>query len=318
MVRCIECGFEAERLQWTHFKFNCNGKFKNGKEYKAAHPGAKVVSDSLTKITAVTQDNLIRKYGEEEGKARWNDYRQKQAYTNSFEHKEKKHGWSQDQFNSYNSSRAQTLEKMIARFGEEVGAANWEAYCLRQAYTNTKSYFIEKYGHKTGTARYLEINAKKSIPNNPLLLATHLNISEEEATQIIMSRKSSHHCSNLENEFALLLESELGFSLDHTSLNSPFGKWSDLLNSYVVYDIVHKNCIIEFNGDYWHANPKIYAETATIRGKAAIDIWNRDMLKLKTATDSGFKILTIWEQEFKGNKAETIKRAAEWMLLELK
>lgn len=79
----------------------------------------------------------------------------------------------------------------------------------------------------------------------------------------------------------------------------------------------HKNCIIEFNGDYWHANPKIYANSALIRGSNAVDIWHKDMLKLKTATDLGFKVLTIWEQEFKNNKVLTIERASKWMLSEL-
>ena len=33
MPTCKECGFTASRLQWTHFKFNCTGKFNNGKEF---------------------------------------------------------------------------------------------------------------------------------------------------------------------------------------------------------------------------------------------------------------------------------------------
>ena len=96
-----------------------------------------------------------------------------------------------------------------------------------------------------------------------------------------------------------------------------YRKWSSLLNSYVIYDVVHKNCIIEFNGDYWHANPGIYVESALIRGSKAVDIWRKDMLKLKTATDLGFKVLTVWEQEFKSNKALTIEKVIKWMLSEL-
>ena len=29
MVKCLECGFESSRLQWTHFKYNCTGRFAN-------------------------------------------------------------------------------------------------------------------------------------------------------------------------------------------------------------------------------------------------------------------------------------------------
>jgi beta-mannanase len=48
MPKCLECGVEAQRLQWTHFKYKCTGKFKNGKEYQAAYPGSKVVDEELS------------------------------------------------------------------------------------------------------------------------------------------------------------------------------------------------------------------------------------------------------------------------------
>ena len=56
----------------------------------------------------------------------------------------------------------------------------------------------------------------------------------------------------------------------------------------MVYDIKHENCIIEFNGDYWHANPKIYNQDTLLRGQRVIDIWERDKLKLDTAKEFGF------------------------------
>jgi len=317
MVKCLECGFEADRLQWTHFKFKCTGRFNNGVEYRKVYPNAELVDKELARNTAITLDNLIKKYGEIDGKLKWDEYKSKQAISNSYEYKREKFGWSREKFDDYNSSRAQTLEKMIMRHGEIDGAKRWEDYCLKQAYTNTKDYFIEKYGVEKGTEYYLTVNEKKAIPNNPLLLSDHLNISVDEATLIMMNRKSKHHYSNVELEFTVMLEDQLGFRLDHTSLKSPYGKWSHLLNTYVIYDICHKNCIIEFNGDYWHANPEIYIESALIRNSKAVDIWHRDMLKLKTATDSGFKVLTIWEQDFKRNKALTIEKVIQWMLSEL-
>jgi hypothetical protein len=315
MVKCLECGFEGPRLQWTHFKYKCTGRFNNGKEYKLAYPGAEIVSKEVAKSTAITLENLIRKYGNMEGNTRWEQYKNKQAYSNSLEYKKEKYGWTEEQFKKYNSSRSQTLEKMIERHGEIHGATKWEEYCIRQGYTNTKEYFTKTYGTIIGTRKYLEINHKKAIPHNPELLAKHLDISNEEATQIIVSRHKSLFTSNLEKEFTNMLIERIG-ELEHTSFNNPFGKWSNLLNTYVVYDIKHKNCIIEFNGDYWHANPKIYTDTAIIRGKTASDIWHRDMLKLKTVSDLGFLVMTVWEDDFKNDKIKTINKVTEWILKE--
>jgi len=263
----------------------------------------------------VTLENLIKKYGKSEGTQRWHDYKSKQAYTNSFEYKKEKYGWSETQFNEYNQSRSQTLEKMIERHGETEGAAKWENYCLRQGYTNTKEYFISKYGIKHGTEKYLEINHKKTIPHSPDLLAHQLAITKDEAVEIILARSSTYYSSKLELEFTTMLETEVG-KLDHKSEKDPYGIWSNDLNTYVVYDIKHKNCVIEFNGDYWHANPTIYADTAIIRGKSALDIRHRDMLKLKTAQDRGFSTLVVWEDEFRANKLETINKVKTWILKE--
>jgi hypothetical protein len=314
MVKCLECGANEKRLQWTHFRYKCTGKFKNGKEYQAAYPGAKIIDSDLAKKTAVTLKNLQAKYGEIEGQRRWDEYRKKQAVTNSFEYKKEKYGWTKEQFDEYNSSRAQTLEKMIARHGEEIGITKWEEYCDRQAYTNTKNYFVEKYGHKAGLKKYLEINRKKAV-SNPQILAEKLGVSIDGAVQIIINRQKQFFTSNLEVEFIRNIEEKIG-PLDHTSLKNPFGKWSETLKSYVVFDIKHKNCIIEFNGDYWHANPAIYCDTAIIRGKTAIEIRTRDMLKLETAKDHGFKTLVIWESDYKRNKNEIIMEVVKWILSE--
>jgi hypothetical protein len=316
MVKCLECGFESTRLQWTHFKFNCTGKFKNGKEYMLAYPGAKVVDPYLAKSTAITLENLTKKYGAIDGNQRWQEYRSKQAHSNSYEYKKEKFGWSKEQFKEYNSSRSQTLEKMILRHGETEGIAKWELYCARQAYTNTKNYFIEKYGLDKGTGKYIAINKKKSV-NSPALLSEKLNISLDQATEIILSRQKQFFTSNLEQEFISAIEQQIG-TLDNTTKNKPFGKWSSLLNTYVIYDIRHKKCIIEFNGDYWHANPNIYKDDTIIRGKKAVDIRHKDMLKLKTVQDLGYKTLVVWESDFKNHKDSTIKQVCEWILREQK
>lgn len=49
MPKCLECGFESSRLQWTHFRYKCTGRFKNGTEYKKAYPNALLVDEEIAK-----------------------------------------------------------------------------------------------------------------------------------------------------------------------------------------------------------------------------------------------------------------------------
>jgi hypothetical protein len=315
MPKCLECGFVAPRLQWTHFKFNCTGRFNSGKEYKKFYTSAKLVDDDLAKNTAVTLENLQKKHGKKEGQLRWEEYRKKQSYTNSFKYKKEKYGWNEDQFKSYNQSRAITIENMILRYGEEDGIEKWEEYCEKQRYTKTKDYLIKKHGQEEGTKKYKEICLKKSEPHDPKLLSKKLGITVDEAIEIICKRGTYKFTSILEKEFIDSIEKIIG-PLENTSMKNPFGKWCHELGKYVVYDIKHKDCIIEFNGDYWHANPNIYEKNDFIRNLSAKDIWQRDKIKIKTANKSGFRTKVIWENDFLKDKEKIIKEVCEWILKE--
>ena len=54
------------------------------------------------------------------------------------------------------------------------------------------------------------------------------------------------------------------------------------------------NLIIEFNGTFWHRDPRFY-EDFNLRGQS---IWERDRLKMETAKNKGFKTLIIWQYDW--------------------
>ena len=63
---------------------------------------------------------------------------------------------------------------------------------------------------------------------------------------------------------------------------------------------------IEYNGDYWHANPKYYSEDETINIKGTeylvSEIWKRDQKKLEYCNDKNITLVTIWEDDWTNNK----------------
>lgn len=84
-------------------------------------------------------------------------------------------------------------------------------------------------------------------------------------------------------------------------------------------DFAYKNKIIEFNGDFWHANPKKYSSTdilkyAKNRSKPVSEIWERDKQRLKNIEDQGYKIKVVWESEFRENKEQVIKESVQWLM----
>ena len=94
----------------------------------------------------------------------------------------------------------------------------------------------------------------------------------------------------------------------------------DIPNSthFRLYDFKFGNTILELNGDYFHANPQIYAQNDIIRIRKvdylAIDIWNGEKQKKELAENNGYKVLIIWESEYEKNLADVIKRCKDFIL----
>ena len=62
--------------------------------------------------------------------------------------------------------------------------------------------------------------------------------------------------------------------------------------------------IIEFNGDYWHANPKFYKADDIIKypGNKLIkakEIWERDKVREQILKFNGYKLITVWEDDYR-------------------
>ena len=73
--------------------------------------------------------------------------------------------------------------------------------------------------------------------------------------------------------------------------------------------------IIEFNGDFWHCNPKTYSPSYfhRIKKMTAQEIWNYDIIKEKLAKSKGYDYLTIWESEFKLFPDDTINKCKQFL-----
>ena len=79
-----------------------------------------------------------------------------------------------------------------------------------------------------------------------------------------------------------------------------------------IYDIYipQLNMLIEFNGDYWHCNPKKYDKDYFNGRKKmfAKEIWKKDNEKKLLAKEKGFNFLVIWEADYKKRKSIIIRK----------
>jgi len=82
-------------------------------------------------------------------------------------------------------------------------------------------------------------------------------------------------------------------------------KYNYILDKLFQYDfIVNDNILIEVQGNFWHANPKIY-KTGPIYEQQKERV-NNDKIKLKYALDKGYKIYYIWEDDINKNNFSSL------------
>jgi hypothetical protein len=90
----------------------------------------------------------------------------------------------------------------------------------------------------------------------------------------------------------------------------------NLQNNFFDLTSTSRKKIIEFNGDYWHANPKKYHsnETITLKGgRTAKEIWEADAKKIALAEANGYQVKVVWESDYKKNPEIVIKECIEWL-----
>lgn len=181
-----------------------------------------------------------------------------------------------------NKRKSQTLENYIRLYGEKEGSERWEKYKNKLSYSHSKEYYIDKYGKKDGLDKWQEINLKKvnSFPN------MRSNISDEFCGKIYNKIKDIYNDIYYgENEYMFFIHDK-----EHTII----------LPDMYIKDI---NLVIEFYGDYWHRNPRIY------EGVESEKIWEKDegrISKIKSKFKSD--VIIVWEEDYMKNKKETVNK----------
>lgn len=168
----------------------------------------------------------------------------------------------------------------------------------------SKEICIEKYGKEQGLKIWKErqIKWQESLRSKPL--DEILRINRLKLTKGITVSKA---------------EKEILFEIKKFDTNLEVIHQLTLSNSnkkQYIYDIALKNKIIEYNGDFWHCNPKIYApEYINPRTKlTASDKWKTDKEKIKFAQSKGYEVMVVWESEFKQNKEEVLKKCIQFLI----
>lgn len=314
LITCLECGSQLKRLQHTHFK-KCGGSCSTLEEYKIKHPNSPLVSADCAKISTPTLEGMKLKYGDEIGEQKWMLYCRRQANSNSFEFKQNKHGWTFEEWQKFNKSRAVTKQLCIERHGPIQGLVIWEQYVAKQVTNgNSLEWFISKYGEIDGTEKYQHVNFLKSHCEETFKIRYGENWETEYTNWILRFRSNS---SKMAEQFISDVIEMIGESDDLWYSPKTTEYFLRNQNQIFFYDLANLRSkkILEIHGDYWHANPKIYNEQFVNNqiGKTFQEIHDYDRIKTECAVTNGFDVMVVWEHEIKKDRFATLQIVSEWM-----
>ena len=126
---------------------------------------------------------------------------------------------------------------------------------------------------------------------------------KERALQIIKQRCSSdkrYMYSSSKAELELFNKLKTYF----TDAISQFKLYSE--NKLYIYDINIGNIIIEYNGTYWHGDPRFYKSSDMLSNYTAKTKWDLDKNKREYAENSGYRVIYIWEYDYLNNKNRNV------------
>ena len=320
-VVCLECNTKHPQVTHTHLKHLHDMTLD---QYVSKHKISKkqLSCKNVAELRKVTLENFIKKYGEREGKRKWEEYKQKQAYSNSFEYKQQKYGWTKEQYDSYNNTRASTKQNFIKRHGVENGTKKWAEYCKRQSYAGvTEEYFVEKYGCAEGSKKFKEVCAQKSNTLDTFIQRYGEIIGKEKwehlAKQKAQYRRQSKLANNLFDSINQHLSTERQTSVFFDSKNYEyFFAKKGHKTMFVDFYCASSNKVIEFAGDYWHGNPKKYKpDFYNPQAKASAQTLLKNTLKRNETliNEYGCKVLLIWESDFIENREQIINQCIDFL-----
>ncbi len=89
----------------------------------------------------------------------------------------------------------------------------------------------------------------------------------------------------------------------------------EVINGRYSFDYMLGDKIIEFNGDYWHANPKIYKKDYINKtlNLTAYEIWKKDEKRKKYIQKQGYQLYVVWESDYKNDPENTIKKCLQFL-----
>ena len=244
--------------------------------------------------------SCIEKYGEDDGKLKWEERLSKKTKTQ----KERKF------IKPYVNGR--TLVEYQTRYGADEGYEKWKERNRKQSYRFSKKYFIDNFGGVIGVEKWTEY--KKTMVKTSLNSFIErygetvglLRYDEFVLRNIELLKTKPNFSLSSQNMFNKIIQTDnfdknkVYFATNNGEYMFYISKESDLYGVFRVIQVDFKfgDKIIEFDGDYWHSKIKQI---------------EKDKLRDEFLVKKGYNVLRIKESDYTKNKEETVNKCINFL-----
>jgi G:T-mismatch repair DNA endonuclease (very short patch repair protein) len=202
--------------------------------------------------------------------------------------------------NSTNAVKKKVRETCLSKYGTtNVLSKGSVGYITRQTtlkkrYGVVNVFQLEEIKDKI-TKTHLERYGKKRVN-------IYENLTDEQLYMMHLKKQNTMIANGTLPRYFKINKLETRVANCLTFLGVPF-QYSFFIKRFQYDFLINNDVILEVHGDFWHANPKFYTENSLLNfpGKAtkitAKDIWNKDLKKRNIAIKSGYRYLSIWEND---------------------
>lgn len=274
-----------------------------------------------SKFDTASLASFIRRYGEDLGKVKYADYCRLQAKAGcSLDYFIEKYGEEAGRlkYEAVCKDKGVSRENCIKKYGSVVGNNFFKQYCKTQAFAGTSiEFFIKKYGKEVGIKKYKEVCSQKAIT----LANFQRKYGKENGIEKYKTYLARTKCSysKVSQELFKHLDAILGSAASNSHFFTKNNETEieisvDGRKKTAKFDYSINNKVIEFNGDYWHANPLIYDENdIVIEDIRAKSIWERDEKRLQAITANGFQVYVVWENDYYKDPDKIITQCVKFL-----
>jgi very-short-patch-repair endonuclease len=146
------------------------------------------------------------------------------------------------------------------------------------------------------------INAKKGHSVEAYMLR---GMSEHDAIEAsILYFKNRNNFSKSSQIFFSFLETFLDGDVYYKSKN-----YEKQINGKCVdFYHVNSNTVIEYYGDFWHRNPKIYNSEFVAYEKSSLTVWDEDHRRItKIKNNNNVRVIIVWESDVNKNRQKVVE-----------